>query len=483
MKVLSFLRGNILLIVTVIAVVVAIVVGVMCRQLNPSEEAIRLVKFPGELFLRILRMLMLPLIIASMITGLGNMKGTGRIGLLAMLYYVATTIIALLIALAFVSAIKPGSNSRITTAENAHTELRTSGTDMVLDVIRNIFPDNIIGAAIQHTRTVTTNGDKTVELTNTSINGDDPELNVTRNVPLMLKKTVVIGGVNVVGILTYCAIFWVFLSRIGKHGSVILRFFKAINTITLNMVELAMWFSPLGIMSMITGQLLSSVSLRETGEVLVLYIVTEMSALVVHSLIATPILYFVLTRSNPFRVLGAAGQALITAFATSSSSATLPVTMRCMEKKLKVSHSITKFVLPFGATVNMDGATVYYTCAPIFIAQYTGINLSVTNIIIISFTAILGSIGAAGVPGTSITTLLMVLNATGLPDSGMSFLLTINWLTERIRTSVNVAGDCLAVGVVSHFTKEVFAKSVAQLPEEQDEDSDGGVIENETVFL
>ncbi|XP_046560033.1 excitatory amino acid transporter 3-like [Haliotis rubra] len=390
----------------------------MCRQFTPTEETIRLVKFPGELFLRMLRLLMLPLVVASMITGLGNMKGAGRICLLAMLYYMATTVIALLIALAFVSTIKPGSNSRIITKDITQAEVRTSGTDMVLDVIRNVFPDNIIGAAIQHTRTITTGGDETVELTNTSLNGDDPELNITRNNPLVLKKTVVIGGVNIVGILTYSAVFGVFLSRMGPNGSVVLRFFNAINTITLNMVQLAMWFSPLGIMSMITGELLTSVSLRETGEVLALYIVTELAGLVVHSLLATPLLYLVLTRTNPFRVLGAAGQALITAFATSSS-----------------------------------------------------------------FTAILGSIGAAGVPGTSITTLLMVLNATGLPDTGMSFLLTINWLTERIRTSVNVAGDCLAVGVVSHFTKEVLAKSNVQSLEEQDEDSDGSMIENETVFL
>ncbi|XP_046560044.1 excitatory amino acid transporter 2-like [Haliotis rubra] len=289
---------------------------------------------------------------------------------------------------------------------------------MVLDAIRNVFPDNIVGAAIQHTRTITTDGDETVELTNASIKEQNAALNITSNDPLLMKKTVVIGGVNVVGILTYSAVFGVFLGRMGKHGSVALRFFNAINTVTIHMVQLAMWFSPLGTMSMITGELLSSVSLSETGEVLVLYIVTELTGLVVHSLLATPLLYLVLTRTNPFRVLGAAGQALITAFATSSS-----------------------------------------------------------------LTAILGSIGAAGVPGTGITALLLVLNAVGLPDTGISYLLTIDWLTDRIRTSVNVAGDCLAVGVVSHFTKEAFAKSNVLSLEEQDEDSNSCANENDVIVL
>ncbi|XP_046560054.1 excitatory amino acid transporter 3-like [Haliotis rubra] len=408
MKVLTLLRSNILLIVTVLAVVVGVVVGVICRQFTPTEETIRLVKFPGELFLRMLRLLMLPLVVASMITGLGSMKGAvaGRIGLLAMLYYIATTVIALLISLALVHAIKPGSNSPTKTRDITQAqEVRTSGTDMVLDAIRNVFPDNIIGAAIQHTRTITTDFDTRLELTNASVNGENAALNMTRRGPLVLKKTVVMGGINIVGILTYSVVFGVFLSRMGRHGSVVLRFFNAINTITLNMIQLAM------------------------------------------------------------------------------CSAALPVTIRCMEKKLKVSHSISKFVLPIGATVNMDAGAIYYVCAPVFIAQYSGVSLSVTNIIIISLIAILGSIGAAGVPGTGITALLLVLNAVGLPDTGISYLVTIDWLTDRIRTSVNVAGDCLAVGVVSHFTKKAFAKSTVLSLEEQDEDSNSCANENDIIVL
>ncbi|XP_067664288.1 putative sodium-dependent excitatory amino acid transporter glt-3 [Haliotis asinina] len=222
----------------VLAVVVGVVVGLICRQFSPTEETIRLVKFPGELFLRMLRMLMLPLIIASMITGLGNLKGAvaGRIGVLSMLYYMATTVIALLVALALVHTIKPGSNSRtITTGITQAQEAKTSGADMILDAI--------------------------------------------------------------------------------------------------------------------------------------------------------------------------------------------------------------------------------------------------------SLIAILGSIGAAGVPGTGITALLLVLNAVGIPDTGMSYLLTIDWLTDRIRTSVNVAGDCLAVGIVSHFTLEEMVKSNIRSPEKQDEDSDADANENEIIVL
>ncbi|XP_046347037.2 excitatory amino acid transporter-like [Haliotis rufescens] len=323
MKVLQFLRHNMLLISTIIAVVLGIVAGMVCRMLKPSPDAIQLVQLPGELFLRMLKMLMLPLIIASIITG----------------------------------------------------------------------------------------------------------------------------------VITYCTVFAVTLGQLGRRGAVVTQFFTAVNIVTCKMIRLVMWYSPLGILFLVMGQIMSTSDMTETGQTLAIYIATELAGLAIHSLVVLPGLYFILTRKNPYAIYLKAIQALLTAFATSSSAATLPVTMQCVEKRMKMDTRISRFILPVGATVNMDGSAVYVAIAPVFIAQYNGISMSIGDVIIVSLTAVLNSIGSAGVPGIGYAVLLLVLNSIGLPDRGISFLVTVDWLIDRFRTAVNVASDCLVVGVFSHYTE------------------------------
>ncbi|XP_046546862.1 excitatory amino acid transporter-like [Haliotis rubra] len=219
------------------------------------------------------------------------------------------------------------------------------------------------------------------------------------------------------------------------------------------MITLVMWYSPVGILFLITGQIISTTDLTETGQTLAMYIATEMAGLAIHLLVVLPGLYCVLTRKNPYSIHLKAIQALITALATSSSAATLPVTMQCVEQRMKMDTRISRFILPVGATVNMDGGAVFAAIAPMFIAQYNGISLTFGDVIIISLTAVLSSVGSAGVPGSGFAMLLFVLKAIGLPERGISFLVTVDWLMDRFRTMVNVASDCLVVGVVSHYTK------------------------------
>ncbi|XP_046546859.1 excitatory amino acid transporter-like [Haliotis rubra] len=206
----------------------------------------------------------------------------------------------------------------------------------------------------------------------------------------------------------YCIVFGVTLSHLGRRGAVVIEFFMVINTVTQNMIKLVMWYSPLGILFLITGQIMSTSDMTETGQTLAIYIATEMAGLAIHSLVVLPFLYFILTRKNPYTIYLKAIQALLTAFATSSSAATLPVTMQCVEQRMKMDTRISRFILPVGATVNMDGGAVFAAIAPMFIAQYNGISLSFGDVIIVG---------------------------------------------DRFRTMVNVVSDCLVVGVVSHYTK------------------------------
>lgn len=148
------------------------------------------------------------------------------------------------------------------------------------------------------------------------------------------------------------------------------------------------------------------------------------------------------------------GQAIATAFGTSSSSATLPVTIQCLEQNNKVDSRVSRFVLPIGATINMDGTALYEAVAAIFIAQYRGQELTLTNIIAISITATAASIGAAGIPQAGLVTLVMVLSAVGLPADDVSLIIAVDWMLDRIRTVVNVLGDSFGAAIVEHFSRK-----------------------------
>ncbi|XP_048240608.1 excitatory amino acid transporter-like [Haliotis rufescens] len=293
------------------------------------------------------------------------------------------------------------------------------------------------------------------------------------------KKTVMVDGANIIGILTYCIVFGVTLSQLGRRGAVVTQFFTVVNIVTFKMIRLVMWLSPLGILFLVMGQIMSTTDMTETGQTLAIYLATELAGLAIHSLVVLPGLYFILTRKNPYAIYLKAIQALLTAFATASSAATLPVTMQCVEKRMKIDTRISRFILPVGATVNMDGTAVYSAIAPVFIAQYNGINLSFGDVIIISLTAVLSSIGSAAVPGAGVAMLLLVLKSIALPDRGISFLVTVDWLMDRLRTAVNVASDCLVVGVVSHYTELPPCNPSETQSEQQQEEQE--MLENDLV--
>lgn len=227
----------------------------------------------------------------------------------------------------------------------------------------------------------------------------------------------------------------------------------------MQLVQMIMWYSPFGIMMLIIGKILEIADLAEVARQLGLYMVVVILGLTIHALFVLPGLYFAITRKNPFRFMQGMLQAWITALGTASSAATLPVTFRCLEEKLKVDKRVTRFVLPVGATINMDGTALYEAVAAIFIAQMNGIELDFGKIITVSLTATLASIGAASVPSAGLVRMLLVLTAVNLPTSDISLIVAVDWLLDRIRTSINVMGDAFGAGIVHHLSKAQLEES------------------------
>ena len=206
----------------------------------------------------------------------------------------------------------------------------------------------------------------------------------------------------------------------------------------------------MGIICLIAGNLLELDDLSDTAAVLFMYVFTVIGGLAIHTCVTMPLLYFILTRRDPLRIVRGMAQALVTAFGTASGGAALPISMQCMEDNLNVDRRIARFVLPLGSTINMDGNALYEAVAVIFIAQLNNITLSLTEVITISFIATIASLGLNSVPA-GLVSILVILNTVGLPAKDVSLIITVDWLLDRIRTAVNVLGDAFATDTVSCY--------------------------------
>ena len=216
------------------------------------------------------------------------------------------------------------------------------------------------------------------------------------------------------------------------------------------------------------------------------YLITVVLGISIQGFVILPLIYGLITRTLPFRFIGKMGPALATAFGTASSSATLPVTVNSLEEGNKVDPRISRFVLPIGATINMDGTALYEAVAAVFIAQMTGMNPTLGQIIIISITATAASIGAAGIPHAGLVTLVMVLETVGLPSEAVSIIMSVDWLVDRFRTAVNVLGDAFGAAIVAHLrTYEMIDSEKRKLLEIENFDTTDkfGTIEEKLAML
>ncbi|EFO91659.1 hypothetical protein CRE_05180 [Caenorhabditis remanei] len=324
-------------------------------------------------------------------------------------------------------------------------------------VRKNAFPENIMRATFAQVQTHYVN--------HTSSNG----------VQQLVPKTGYVDGMNVLGrllcpsslnyvipgIIVFCIVMGLVISKIGNEAKPLANLFHALDVVITRMVMIIMWLGPIGIPSLIAQKMLEVSDLWQTARMLGLFVFTVILGLAIQAFITLPLIYFIGTRHNPYKFLKGLGQAIMTALGTSSSAASLPVTFRCLNK-LGIDPRVTKFVLPVGAMVNMDGTALYEATASIFIAQMNGLELSIGQIVTVSITATLASIGAASIPSAGLVTMLIVLTALGLPANDISLILAVDWFLDRLRTSVNVIGDALGCGFVHYICAEHLNADVAE---------------------
>jgi len=243
----------------------------------------------------------------------------------------------------------------------------------------------------------------------------------------------------------------------GDRATPLKNFFICLNDAIMDLVWTIMWVAPVGIGSLICGKVVAMEDVGNLLEMLGLFMATVICGLAFHALVVLPAIMLFLARRNPFKYAYGMSEAFATAFGISSSSATLPVTIKCVEENNGVDRRVSRFILPLGATVNMDGTALYEAVSCLFIAQMRGIDLDAADIVTTVLTATMASIGAAGIPHAGLVTMVIVLQAVGLPIDDIGLIFAVDWLLDRFRTMSNVWGDSVGAAVVAHLCRHKLA--------------------------
>jgi proton glutamate symport protein len=391
-------------------ILIALILAVLYGYFIP--EGVKYVHWMGEIFLTALKMVIIPLILSSIISGvtsMGSGKSLGRLGLKTIIYYLSTSIIAIITGLILVNVIRPGVGVEMGFTQSV--EGLTDNVGSLSDILMRIVPANIFEAMV---------------------------------------------NADILPIIFFAIIFGVFISQTAdKYRVTLTTFFEAFFEVMMKMTMFIVRFTPLGIFGIVAYEVQRNADqLANLAGSMAIYMLTVFLALMIHALISLPLILRIFARVNPFKHLNNMLTPLITAFSTASSSATLPLTMEAVEHKSGVSNKISSFTLPLGATINMDGTALYECVAAMFIAQVYGVDMSFMEQMLVVVTALLASIGAAGIPMAGLVMLTVILTAAGLPLEGIGLIIAVDLLLDMTRTAVNVWSDSCGAVIIARTENE-----------------------------
>lgn len=415
-----------------IALVLAILAGIFTGKdagiLGVSFYT--LYAFMGDLFLNALKMLIVPLIMSSIISGvagIGGNKNLGRLGGKTILFYLSSSLLAILIGLAAVNILQPGIADGQAVGAQLNLDYNDEqleslidkverGASSIGDIFLRMVPPNIVAAAAQG---------------------------------------------QMLGMIFFSLLFGFFMTRVAREkGEVLIGFWDAVFDVMIAMTMWVMKFAPLGVFGLV-AKTVAATGFAAFGPLMLLFF-TVLIALFVHAFITLSLLLWFVGGVSPLSFMKKMSPVMLTAFSTASSSATLPLTMETVEKEVGVSNNTTSFVLPLGATINMDGTALYECVAAIFIAQAYGLDLSLVQQFTIVLVALLTSIGVAGIPAASLVAISVILGVIGLPLEGLGLLLVTDRLLDMLRTAVNVYSDSCGAVIIARSEGE--QTSVAAKP-------------------
>jgi proton glutamate symport protein len=393
-----------------IALIIAVIFGLF------FTAYVKYITWMGNLFLRALKMIIVPLILTSIISGVANIGGAsnlGKLGLKTLTYYIITSLLAILVGLTIVNLIQPGVGADLGFQKNV-SEIGLSGN--LGNILLRLVPTNIFDA---------------------------------------------LARADMLAIIFFSILTGYFITKIAdEYKNPFINLINAGFEVMMKITSFVIKFAPLGILGIVAGvvaeQAADKSALMEIVQRLGFYMSSVLLGLFFHAFVTLPLILRIFGKVNPWHHFKAMTTPLLTAFSTSSSSATLPLTLEAVENEVGVSNKITSFVLPLGATVNMDGTALYEFVAAIFIAQAYGIHLGFVQQLVVVFTALLASIGAAGIPMAGLVMITVVLSSVGLPLEGVGLILAVDRILDMCRTTVNVWSDSCGAAVIAKSEGETL---------------------------
>ncbi len=419
-------------------ILVALIAGVFIGWYFP--QAAQNLSFLGSLFFNALYLIIVPLIVASMVVGitaLGDVRKLGRTARLAILYFLGTSAVAVVIGIVLAVVIQPGITGQA-------VAVTSSGSNVgFYEMLTKI------GAALTHT------------------------LNemIPRNIIAAAAET------KVLALIVFSLFFGGILSGMGQRAKPVIQFFEVFNDAIMKLVHLVMYLAPLGVLGIVASKVGEKAGdIADAAVGIGMFSLVVIIGLLIHAGLLTLALKYLADR-NPWTYLANMGQALSTALGVSSSSATLPVTMECVVEKNNVDQRAASFVLPLGTTINMDGTAMYQAISTIFVCQLFGIQLGLEQYVIMFITAILASVGAPGLPQAGIVMMTMVMGSVGVPPEiigqGVGIILVVDWALDRGRTALNIYGDAVGAAVIAN-TFEFKTAAIRRSPQGKRDGSRGG---------
>jgi len=445
----------------------------------------------GDLFLRLLKMIVVPLIFTSLISGVistGNLKGLGRLGGRTITYYLATSMLAIIVGIVLVNIIQPGKGADLEILE-ATAEREGHRVTAVDEAARSAFQVSCLYALEGRRDKALDSIERFIELSQGSVAAvnqirADPDLESLKSEPryeeiltaaeeLRNASRQSLGQTlwdqlfhlvpsnpfadmsdptnqSILGVIFFALMFGSFTLLVGgETAELMARIFDGAFAVMMRMTMFIIMAAPVGVF----GFMLFASAGQGFSVFIPLgwYMLTVFCALAFHALITLPLLLLLLGRRSPWQYYKDMSPALLTAFSTASSNSTLPLTLNCVEQRAGISNRISSFVLPLGATINMDGTALYEAVAVLFIAQAYHVDLGLGQQIAVALTALLASIGAAGIPHAGTVMMVIVLGAVNLPVEAVGLILAVDRILDMCRTSVNVWSDSTACAVVARF--------------------------------
>ncbi|KAG0584743.1 hypothetical protein KC19_3G231300 [Ceratodon purpureus] len=422
---------------TLLGVGFGIVCGLSLYRSHLPPLAIELIGYPGEILIRALQELVLPLMVFALMSGVFNLRhsasGAGRIIRWSLLYYLMSMLLAVSLGITLVYIIQPGQSSPF--SNNTH-----------------------VGDCGDHANTTATLG---------LLHADKSAVSSLLNIGRDLIPTNIVAAAalpNYMGVITFAIVFACVLNTYGERAEHIIRSFELLNEVFLKIIYMVIAMTPIGVASLLASTILKSCNLLELVKALLLYVTTVIVGFGLHSCVVIPTVVFLLSQQNPLKIFRKFTPALLLGFGTSSSAASMPVAMRCGEE-YGCASSIVRFVIPMGTNINRDGAALYEAVSVMFICQAHGLSLSVGSVVVVALTATLAAIGSASIPNSALVSMITILQALGLQEyiPDVAVLYSVDWLLGMVRTTVNVWGDANACVVVDTWAKR-HAKKHDMLP-------------------